>query len=258
MVNTRSNEPSSHRQRRGAAGARSMPGTRRRAGSRAPLIDVHPGDVLRPEQLAEPAQVAADVAADLERDSRPRPLEPLDPERAPALGRGTVALRRSRRRTRPPRAARGASRFRPGSSARHDANIAAVTTPPQLRYCTRCVFPSSAATPPRCSTTKALHRLPRQRAEAARSTGRSRARSCARSSTSTAPGPVELRLHHPCLGRQGLALPDVRDHAGVRAAAAARHVSRQQLPARRPAQPAQPARALRLRPHLLQPERRRR
>ena len=123
---------------------------------------------------------------------------------------------------------------------------------PLQHYCTRCVYPSAAAAAAIFDDDGRLLRLPRQRRQADASTGPTGARSCGEileeyRSTRR----LQLRLPDPRLGRQGLALPDLRDHAGVRAPPAAGDLSRQQLPAGRPAQPAQPARALRLRPRLL-------
>ena len=55
------------------------------------LVDVHSGDVAGAEQLGQPLDVRADVAADLQRGADLDLLQPRLPERPPALARGAVA-----------------------------------------------------------------------------------------------------------------------------------------------------------------------
>ena len=63
----------------------STPGTRSAQDLQRALVDVHAGDVLGAEQLGQPAQVAADVAADLERRADLERSEHVLPERPPPL-----------------------------------------------------------------------------------------------------------------------------------------------------------------------------
>ena len=92
VVNTRSNEPSANGSSRAFATPHVDARDVARSTSSACSLTSMPATFSGPEQLGEPARVAAQVAADLERRGESEALDELVPERPPALSRGRVAI----------------------------------------------------------------------------------------------------------------------------------------------------------------------
>ena len=237
---------------RRAPAARRRPGTFARSTSSACSLTSIPATFSGPSSSASQRRLPPRLQPISSAEANSQALDEARPERPPTFTGGRVAV---------------------------DVVVAEVPRPQRFEACGVAIFPSSRRhwpTVPRRMTDdpppallhalrlsvggggrrdlrrrRRLLRLPRQRRQAAHRLGRP-PRGARRDPRGVPLARrLQLRLPDPGLRRQGLALPDLRDRAGVRAAPAARDLSRQQLPARRPAQPREPAQALRLRPRLL-------